>query len=225
MIHACNQREWYVYEYLIPSLVKQGIQEDDIKVWHDYKKIGNLQSFVASMKWISQNCDSEQAIWHLQDDIVLSKNFKQEVDKDWEWIVSGFVCVDWNPRTIDKIGRVPSKFMWYSFQCMRIPNYLAGEFCTWFYEKAVNTDRLWQLFKQGKHDDEFWRTFIYDNHIRQHSFNLKPNIVDHIDWMIGWSIINDARGRTRARRSFYWEDNDQVRELEQMLREDGKYVE
>ena len=50
MIHTCNKREWYVYDFLIPSLIKQGISKDEIKVWHDYKRIGNLQSFIES-KW------------------------------------------------------------------------------------------------------------------------------------------------------------------------------
>ena len=30
MIHTCEARLWYVEEYLIPSMLKQGIKEDDI---------------------------------------------------------------------------------------------------------------------------------------------------------------------------------------------------
>lgn len=52
MIHTCNEREWYVYDYLIPSLESQGLLPHQIKVWHDYKKIGNLKSFLNSLKWI-----------------------------------------------------------------------------------------------------------------------------------------------------------------------------
>lgn len=222
MIHTCNQREWYVFDFLIPSLVEQGIDKQDIKVWHDYTRIGNLKSFAASMKWVGQNCDLHKAIWHLQDDVVISKHFKETIDQEYEGIACGFVCYDWSPRSIDKIGRTPAKDMWYSFQCIRIPNKLARQFYVWFYNKAVTDNRLWGLYKEGKHDDEFWRTFVYENHVREHVMHLKPNIVDHIDWMIGNSTIND-RGHDKVRRAFYWEDNGEVRDLEQKLREAGRY--
>ena len=223
MIHTCNSRQWYVYDFLIPSLVEQGIEEQDIKVWHDYTRIGNLQSFVASMKWIKENCDPALAIWHIQDDVVISKYFKQEIEKEYQGIACGFCCYDWNGGTISKIGRVPAKDMWFSFQCIRIPNKLAGQFYDWFYKNAVVDNRLWGLYKEGKHDDEFWRTFIYNNHIREHVMNLKPSIVDHIDWMIGNSTIND-RGTNNIRRAFYWQDHGEVRELERKLHEAGRYV-
>ena len=42
VIHACQQRKWYVDDYLIPSMLKQGINEDDITIWLDDKHQGNL---------------------------------------------------------------------------------------------------------------------------------------------------------------------------------------
>ena len=32
MIHACNERMWYVNEYLVPSMTAQGIGKDNIIV-------------------------------------------------------------------------------------------------------------------------------------------------------------------------------------------------
>ena len=50
MIHSCNQREWYVDNFLIPSMIAQGISEDDIYKYNDTRKDGNLLAFVKSCK-------------------------------------------------------------------------------------------------------------------------------------------------------------------------------
>ncbi len=223
MIHTCNAREWYVYDFLLPSLVKQGIDVTDIKVWHDYERLGNLKSFVASMKWVRQNCDPASAIWHLQDDIVISKNFKQEIEKEYQGVACGFVCADFNAGILDKTGRTPARNIWFSFPCIRIPNYIAGQFYDWFYEEALNDDRLWKLYKENKHDDDFFRTFIKQKYNRSHVFNMNPNIVEHVDYMIGWSVCNGIRGKEK-RGSAYWQDHNQVSNLARALKEAGKYV-
>ena len=38
MIHAVPEREWYVEEYLIPSMISQGISPDEIEVWMDSER-------------------------------------------------------------------------------------------------------------------------------------------------------------------------------------------
>lgn len=48
LIHACLKRNWYVYEHLIPSLLAQGIKEDEIHVWMDIGGEGNLMSCIHS---------------------------------------------------------------------------------------------------------------------------------------------------------------------------------
>ena len=40
MIHLTPKREWYVNEYLIPSMIKQGIKREDIIKWNDDKGYG-----------------------------------------------------------------------------------------------------------------------------------------------------------------------------------------
>ena len=50
------------------------------------------------------------------------------------------------------------------------------------------------------------------------AYNLKPNIVDHIDHLIGGTLINKNRERF-VNRSAYWEDEEIVVHLEQALQE------
>ena len=38
LIHACNKRFWYVKEYLIPSMMLQGIPAENIFVYRDYNE-------------------------------------------------------------------------------------------------------------------------------------------------------------------------------------------
>ena len=40
LIHACLEREWYVKEYLVPSMVAQGIKTGNINVYVDRKRDG-----------------------------------------------------------------------------------------------------------------------------------------------------------------------------------------
>ena len=44
IIHACLDREWYVDEFLIPSMIEQGIPKENIEVWMDRNRDGCLLS-------------------------------------------------------------------------------------------------------------------------------------------------------------------------------------
>ena len=35
LIHACPKRDWFVEGYIIPEMVRQGIDRSDIEVWMD----------------------------------------------------------------------------------------------------------------------------------------------------------------------------------------------
>ena len=50
LIHACPQRLWYVNDYLIPSMLLQGVKRDDIEVWNDADGRGNLTSCMESFR-------------------------------------------------------------------------------------------------------------------------------------------------------------------------------
>ena len=65
MIHTCPKRKWYVDEFLVPSMIEQGIDSQDITVYNDENEDGHLMAFMNSWKQLK-----EGGTWHLQDDII-----------------------------------------------------------------------------------------------------------------------------------------------------------
>ena len=63
MIHAYPKRMWYVEEYLVPSLLAQGIEETQIQIHNDAAREGNLK---ACMKAFAEVPDDDHGTWHLQ---------------------------------------------------------------------------------------------------------------------------------------------------------------
>lgn len=216
MIHACEERRWYVYDFLIPSMTKQGISEDDIDVWTDWDHKGNLFSCMDSFG----ECGKRNAsTWHLQDDVIISKDFyKRTKSTNPKHIVCGFCGKAFGPDPF-KYGKVPNYEMWFSFPCIHIPDKFAGEFSKWFYEDCINRDRhgIQDRILDGKSDDWFWRRFIRECHPYTDIYNLKPNLVDHIDHFLGGSIINPKREKDT--RAAWFEDLDLVEELGAKLKE------
>ncbi len=213
LIHACLKRNWYVYKHLIPSLLAQGIKEDEIHVWMDIARDGNLKSFLNSC----HACGIRPGgTWHLQDDVIISRRFAEMARECDDGLVCGFCNEDFGPF-ISTVGMQPSIFMWNSFQCIRIPNRLAEEFYIWFYNHAVNKPEYRDKIRENKYDDWFWQQFINEKHGEDLKvFNMKPNIVDHIDYLIGGSSINSGRTKPMYRAA-YWEDEDLVEALKQNI--------
>ena len=54
MIHACDDRMWYVNDFLVPSLLAQGIPKSSIKLWADTEHKGNLAGVVHGMRKASR---------------------------------------------------------------------------------------------------------------------------------------------------------------------------
>ena len=77
MIHACNSRLWYVQEYLVPSMLNQGIEQDDIILYVDENSVGNLASCINSFLALP---DDNKGVWHLQDDVIISRDFKERTE-------------------------------------------------------------------------------------------------------------------------------------------------
>lgn len=215
MIRSVPSRQWYVDDFLIPSMLQQGIGRDEIVVHCDTEGRGNLFSCIDSFLWCSQHTAS--GTWHLQDDIVISNDFAEKTKKYNNGVVCGFVCEPWGPD-FRAVGLVPASSLWYSFQCIRVPDELAGEFVIWFYERAMKSRDLEYVnrIKRGKHDDDFFQFFLHEKHAGMSVTNLKPNIVDHIDYLIGGTLINDDRP-SPINRAAYWEDEKIVRRLEDAL--------
>lgn len=189
IIHACKEREWYVSEYLVPSMVKQGIAKRDIRVWMDADGIGNLQSFVNCCKWIAENQSADEAIWHLQDDVVISDRFGEVTAQGYDGLVAGFCNNIFDGERTNYIGKTLTSGMWFSFQCVLIPNRIASGFAEWYENKEI---------QNGECVDGLFRKYIL-SHTNAPVTNLMPNIVDHVDYLIGGSEHND-------RRIAYWRD-------------------
>ena len=200
LIHACENRMWYVEDYLIPSMYEQGINTVD--AWVDVDRDGNLQSCMQSFL----DCESYgNTTWHLQDDVIISRDFAEKTQKYTNGIVCGFCC---NRFELSK-----SYGMWYSFPCIHIPDHIASDCAKWFYTPKTQQQFAGYIHR-GKCDDE-----IFMHYCRMNKFgytNLNPNIVDHVDYLIGGSLTN-AQRNYKITRSSYWKDDDLVKALEVKL--------
>lgn len=211
MIHACPDRMWYVKDYLIPSMQRQGIFLMDIEVFEDKDKLGNLKACLTSFMQLP---DDDYGTWHLQDDVVLSKWFMPRTAQYDDGLVNGFCSkyCDGKPP-----GVVTPENMWYSFPCTRIPNLLARRFVRWFYQEAVNIGKYQRYIEENKFDDELFKEFIKTKYPGLRMRNLSPNLVDHIDYMIGGSTMNKTKAIQNDRRSKFWNEEDIIKELEVRL--------
>ena len=185
MIHTYPKRLWYVQEYLIPSLLKQGIKEEQIIVYNDDKKEGNLLACLSSFSLCSNYVDKCEGIWHLQDDVIICKDFKIRTEMYDKGIVCGFSSRRYDGDRRDKKGQVVREKMWFSFPCIRIPNKYAIE-CSIFVKENIIGNPVYEKFwKSGRNDDWAFRKFLEIKYPKCTAINLCPNLVDHIDYLIG----------------------------------------
>lgn len=211
MIHSCNKRKWYVDEYLVPSMVHQGIPESDIIVYNDDNNDGCLTSYIKSFKQLNG-----KGTWHLQDDVVISERFAELTRKHDNGVVCGFCncydrCITW--------GYVEKEMMWYSMPCIRIPDGIVRNFVEW-----VEREDIRELYKPyinaNKHVDVLFQEYIQKDPDMRVVLNLSPNIVNHVDYLIGGSIINSTRAKQPHEiMAVYWEDSrDTIDRLERSLK-------
>ena len=210
MIHACPQRMWYVDEFLVPSMRAQGIE--DIEIWNDTEGRGNLYSCMEAFKACGKR---DGGTWHLQDDVIISRDFAEWTKEPFKGVVCGFGCQNFGP-SMTQVGSVPMAFMWYSFQCIHLPNELAGECADWFFNDAQYRTQYSPQIVDRKHDDWFFREFMRERHSDMTVINLTPNLVDHIDHLIGGTLINKQR-HIQTNRSYFFKDQDMVDELAEKL--------
>ena len=207
LIHTCRDRFWYVNEYLIPSMREQGIS--DILVYEDKRQEGQLVSLMKSHELIG-----DADVWHLQDDIIISKNFRQMTEAYNKGIVCGF-C---NSYSEGKPGYVNMSDMWYSMLCIRIPGDIFGQFIKWL-DKSETRKEYRPYFLDNKHDDAFLNIFLNRFYSDTKVYNLAPNIVNHIDHLIGGSVLNKDRDKTTSElMATYWEEPELLVDIETRLR-------
>lgn len=221
MIHCCPDRLWYIEGYLIPKMKEQGIKDEQIILFNDTEKLGNLK---ACMKSFKQSSTEPGGTWHLQDDIVISKRFK-ELTEEYDnpnlitYGFSGYYDVRFD-KFIDPGLVVPEK-MWSSFQCEYIPNNIAGDWSDWMETGIIGNPVYRDYWKDGKGDDWWFKKYIQEKYKGiKFIVNLDPNIVDHIDYLMGGSIINPQRNKPiyRAR---YWYEEDVIEDVTHWL---AKYM-
>lgn len=214
LIHACPKRMWYVEGFLLPELERQGA--DEVEVWNDVERKGNLKSCMAS--FASRTGDG--GTWHIQDDVLLCRDFVERCRQNDEGVVYGFCNVEFTDDPL-QTGRVSVVDAWHSFQCLRIPDAYARECAAWL-DGPGRTSGLYSIWiKSGKMDDDVFRTFLVDQHGRETVVNLKPNLVDHVDWIIGGSILSPWRGHIA--RAYWWDDEDLVEELQEAVKGKVQY--
>lgn len=211
LVHGCLKREKYIFEHLIPSLKAQGL--DDVRVWMDIAHDGNLKSTLNSFRACGM---LDGGTWHLQDDVIISSDFAEIAREYDDGLVCGFANAEWEGDRITRTGKRPVSHMWFSFQCLRVPNWLAGEFYEWYYTKAVNDPEFAQYINLDGYDDYFFRKFVTKEHPELESYNLNPNMVDHIDYLLGGTAIG-IRKDGKPHRSAYWKDEKLIEDLKSIL--------
>lgn len=213
LIHTCPEREWYVNKYLVPSMKEQGIDPSNILIYSDKNGDGNLLSCVNSFMSIGLNRVGNT--WHLQDDVIISHDFKSITEKYLKEF-NGIVCgmkVNIEEEKDKPKGLVKAEDMWYSFQCIMLPNIIALKFAQWFYQDVYTNPQYRMYVHRKKYDDTLFRIFMLDYKDDIQILNLYPNIVDHVDYILGGSIINSEF--PHERRAAYFNDKYLVEELEQ----------
>ena len=216
MIHAAPPRMWYVEGWLIPSMLAQGILPEEILVTCDEYGRGNLISCMESFKLCAED---DGGTWHLQDDVLISRDFAERTREHDLGVVCGFGCGNFGAQG-QQAGRQPAAFMWYSFQCIRIPNTLAAECAAWFYDDAQHRSEYQSLIADKRHDDRFWRDFMLEKHRDMWVTNLTPCLVEHVDFLIGGTLINRLRA-AKENRAIRFEDGDLVEKLREEISASG----
>lgn len=215
LIHACPRRMWYVEEFLIPALEDQGA--DHIEVWNDTEGKGNLRACMESFAARS----GEGGTWHIQDDVLIRRDFVELCRKYDDGVVYGF-CNEQFQDDPGQTGRVSVEDAWHSFQCVRIPDAYARECAEWLHTGGRNNEYYSLWVASAKMDDSVFRAFLISEHGREMVTNLRPNLVEHVDWIVGGSILSPYRGFLA--RAYYWDDEDLVNELREAVRGKVQYT-
>lgn len=211
LIHACNKRFWYVKEYLIPSMMLQGIPAENIFVYRDYNELGNLRAFIDSCNRIVYKCELNgiDGVWHLQDDVIISEDFANKTQLYDNGIVCGFTCA-YDKQPEEGYFQIYEHKMWFSFPCMRIPTAILKNFANWANLNLWQSKYFKGMVRRNNSDDMVFREWIYDNYPSTTHLNLAPNIVNHIDKYLGGSLSNPQRDPAQDTMSIFWEDRGEL---------------
>ena len=187
LIHACKQREAYVREFLVPELKNQGF--DDVDVFMDPGR-GNLEAYLESYRKLPE----AGYIWHLEDDVVPDSRFYwwSRGLKYFDGIICGFGAGQY--YGLRDFGYcIDPGDMFLSFPCIRIPCGIIKGFLRWFDD---NWKKYADIVKSGKEIDTLFREYVIKSRVP--AFNFMPCMVEHVDDILGGSIVNPDRIQVRA---------------------------
>ena len=210
LIHAYPKRMWYVEEYLIPSMLKQGIAREDIRVYNDSEHAGNLMACMTAFA----SCEGDGGTWHLQDDVAICKDFKERTEWYDHGLVCGFCSSLYDGDIEEKKGAVNRTNMWFSFPCIRIPNEWARGCSEWVTKYIVGNFVYERYWKNGANDDWAFRTYLKEFHKDCVALNIMPNLVDHVDYLLGGGSGGKRKHPVRA---LYWDSPELIKELEEKV--------
>lgn len=212
LIHTYPKRLWYVEEYLIPSMLKQNIAEVDITIYNDIKHEGNLRACLNAFLSVP---DDDNGTWHLQDDIIICKDFKERTEAYDEGLVAGFSSY-YDDRRHGGQGKVNQSLMWFSFPCIRIPNKYARHSAEFTERSIIGNEAYRRYWEKGVNDDWCFRQYLNAFHPDDDAINLAPNLVDHIDYLLGGGSGGQRKREVRAK---YFNDTELILELENQIKQ------
>ena len=110
-VFSCGiyDRLWYIQNFLIPSIVNQGIENDIISISLDTDSYGCLESCMKDI-----NIPRYGNTWHLQNDIIICSDFKKSKEINYSKDIVCRYCYEQDSKKL-YIGKVLQKQMWYSF--------------------------------------------------------------------------------------------------------------
>ncbi len=223
MVHVCNDRLWYVKNFLLPSMIAQGIDPHSILVYQDKNGIGNLRSFIDSCNRLCHNQSVGSSVWHLQDDVCVCSDFAERTFLLDSWsddneIICGFSCAYDNAPVAGRF-KVYEEKMWFSFPCIRLPMNITRDFTRWANVNLWQSQHFKEAVLRNKYDDLIFREWLIDSHWDCDVLNLAPNLVNHIDDIIGGSVCNKQRDKEQNTRSIFWDDDKLIEDLEKRINE------
>ena len=214
VVRAYPKRMWFVEQYIVPSMLAQGISESDIVVYNDDKGEGNLRSF---LNVCYQAPDDDKGTWYIQDDVCICRDFKRLTELYDDGFVCGFSSERYDGK--GRIGAVHIQDMWFSFPCIRIPNKVARECAPWVDKYIIGNHVYKQFWESGRNDDWAFRTFVFQRYDKCLATNLAPNLVDHVDYLLGGGSGGKRPVEVRAQ---YFYDHDLVKALEEKILKNQK---
>ena len=74
------------------------------------------------------------------------------------------------------------------------------------------------MIEANKFIDAFFMYFLQEKHSDMRMRNVSPNLVDHIDYMLGGTVANKQRDPNYNTRSKYWDEEDVIKDLEAKIK-------